>query len=1491
MTQDSANMSLEDINEKIELTEGDKENEINALIVDMDDQLWFFASKVLHMIVGKDKLRTILTEEEFDDKESLMALIFDDEAKLFGSKRLGWAANWIGKMGLEATNLFVDIYSVLQEKNKEIKEKIEEYKIILEELKEDVKNNQSDKDKWNGQWQQEQDLDDDMDNPNTNSNDMVDETVDEDLIQDENIIEEEDVNTDKSDLKRAIAVSYSAVFWAIGFGAMTWNASESLKIKEQITSLGLNNIIKQQETLDDMIKYLEDSKKWNWYVGEYGEKAKEQIDITISKIKEAKKDIATLDSQKVMVNWKSLSESGIMDNDTFRIFSEDGKLLDNLESIVKKWWLEDLKTLIKTDPNEAKKLLGITNSAEIPPSLIKTIENISDISDIKKMSKVLKFAEPIWRMGKFLGKLPYFDLVFVGVDIWVANQWFNEANEIAKYNEMRWQLMRSSANTHLAIGLATAVPEFVLLWLALASAWPPGWVAWAVWIAGAVVAVTADHFVDTLYFDVQNLYAQNKEDFKKQYRTEIKQAIVQISLSATWSIDSSSNENIANRIKAIRDDQKISALEAAYEVMIWMEEWWEYADEDRIKLRMEYISKHMKDEEIINSYKSLDLNGANFNAVGEFVAKSNSYANMIQNENYQWEENIDKYIETLSSEISNAENATSFAFLDAMDDVEFYWFYKNILDFEYFALAEWDSNYEQKILNIEFIKKYYQVKSFGIAEEEINSVNTESSRFYNEIWDFLSQDTFVDSIETVTYDENELVQQYTSSVIEDTDNPKLENVSNDPTENMLYHLIKGLHGYTWNNNMQEMISFLPRSKKESLWLFFGGSMIQEARFRINNDWATDWRFSLDDLMDMNVTTDEIMQKLIQPSMWLRWINKDSGLDTVTESADDILNMQFWREFAEILEEERLYLSYYKKFQVQNEIEDYIENNLDGKYGRLPYHLMDWSIRTWLWDCQNCFFSYENGEIIVVTPLAYQDRKIEFADKKKIIERPYDQLNETEQDVFDKEIFPYITQVDNAKDELLEMVSLRSWQKDYLDIPEEYEIIIANKIKERELLKESIYDYTPLASKKLIQSKYENYFSWFNNVYIGILIASSGNIVGKDLDNADTMNMVLSWNQMLQIDIADDWNIVLNFAGENFEKDTDNENAEKFFELVDNYKIEYDWWKYSINELFKKAQILLEGDEAEQMKWLDLNEKIKRYMQQIWKSLLEVGTVKFDEDEDGNVTISGTSSKAWRLIRENRWLAAWVISMSVPMFTVPVSTVWGFVTKKIYKHNEESLLELILADNLAVNKYVDLNGYSISSNWDNTMWSGQNENFARIKNKTFELWLKNLSMPEKTLIESSWDIQKNIESTNEKYVRQSERWDIKIKLAPTPYCESRWLRTPIEFGDNTISIANVDFDITNKSEEELENIFWQVSLIGNLVNMIKHEFAGTAKKENPFFINKNGELNFKHKDRKVKKLRTSLKILEADSFDKILEDDVQKNKFVLYLNELSEFGDG
>ncbi|NOZ44593.1 MAG: hypothetical protein GXP45_05660 [bacterium] len=72
----------------------------------------------------------------------------------------------------------------------------------------------------------------------------------------------------------------------------------------------------------------------------------------------------------------------------------------------------------------------------------------------------------------------------------------------------------------------------------------------------------ADHTIDAMYYDVLNFYNQNTEDYKRQLRTQGKQAIISSMQSLNPNIDKSVNET---RFVEVKDEEKKGNILHAYE--------------------------------------------------------------------------------------------------------------------------------------------------------------------------------------------------------------------------------------------------------------------------------------------------------------------------------------------------------------------------------------------------------------------------------------------------------------------------------------------------------------------------------------------------------------------------------------------------------------------------------------------------------------------------------------------------------------------------------------------------------------------------------------------------------------------------------------------------------------------------------------------------------------------------------------------------------------
>ena len=72
-----------------------------------------------------------------------------------------------------------------------------------------------------------------------------------------------------------------------------------------------------------------------------------------------------------------------------------------------------------------------------------------------------------------------------------------------------------------------------------------------------------------MYYDAVEFYQQNKEDFKRQYRTEIKQAIIQSAATEERNL----NINSKLTAEARNGNKKLNTTSDAWYALIWQEEY------------------------------------------------------------------------------------------------------------------------------------------------------------------------------------------------------------------------------------------------------------------------------------------------------------------------------------------------------------------------------------------------------------------------------------------------------------------------------------------------------------------------------------------------------------------------------------------------------------------------------------------------------------------------------------------------------------------------------------------------------------------------------------------------------------------------------------------------------------------------------------------------------------------------------------------------------
>jgi hypothetical protein len=144
------------------------------------------------------------------------------------------------------------------------------------------------------------------------------------------------------------------------------------------------------------------------------------------------------------------------------------------------------------------------------------------------MTKILRHWSRINRCIQTFAWAMLIDVACLWLDVWVYLETQKEAKLIEKVNELRANNKKNQANCQLWIGIWSVLVEWGII-IACTAAWTSvWWGVWAlIWLAVWAVATWVSIGADSLYYDVQDFYLQNKEDFVREKKVKINQAILQ----------------------------------------------------------------------------------------------------------------------------------------------------------------------------------------------------------------------------------------------------------------------------------------------------------------------------------------------------------------------------------------------------------------------------------------------------------------------------------------------------------------------------------------------------------------------------------------------------------------------------------------------------------------------------------------------------------------------------------------------------------------------------------------------------------------------------------------------------------------------------------------------------------------------------------------------------------------------------------------------------
>lgn len=1100
-------------------------------------------------------------------------------------------------------------------------------------------------------------------------------------------------------------------------------------------------------------------------------------------------------------------ESGLdsFDDNSVWLLKQRWKLWNKLPNSVLKNLTLDAKTLgklkgIETElvgksVTEMKAILSAKSITGIPDDVLDVLKNADNIAELKTMTNILSHADQMRSVSKMIKGMFAIDVILFWVDIWMYFETMSEADAIRKINTLRANNKTLQANTQLVIALSSLAIELwiVLTAVQIGAIWGP--LGMLIGLVVGAITAAASYGVDTLYFDVQDFYTQNKEDYIRQSKTKIKQAILQHFHNKKFG-NTSWNEKIWSSDK----NQKQKTLKDSLESLVFLEELevWSYEDigllleykqsdknktkfvsslskeqqklfrqqdnkmNKKIQSRMEYIQKYYNDNEYITQLR----NAKGQEYISQFIVDSGTYSLLkksgTRNSKNSMLKNRETYkntkLSTLPKEIINNLDALKKNNPDLFYET---WYgaktyYETVLKNEQ-QLSESDSLLKTKI---EYILSYKEAKDFGVYQWKKNNDIDYTSISFDYVTRLVQNNYLPKNVAPTKIQKSDIKEVFGYA------NERKNLVTSSPnlTQNIIYRLATELYDYQGENDMMALMTHFSSSNANQYGLYYDNA------WYINDDNAVDQRLELG-----NIDTKEFSdEKLATQIKWILFFNmytpglwtfkRKDLIDSPTETIVDAkLSQEFEKKLNAIVLEECSYRTKEHKLKITQSLHNYIKGYAsDGSYIELPQYLVQDAMKSGLGDFTSVLCSYRDGKIVLASPEPIKNIHLDNI-VIEYLEPVRTSFSHSEQ--------KYINEIEFAHRQLEQIRGIQwTWtQQDDLDIPREIEIEMSKKYKSRQQQKNRLLRLSPLQSQDQLKQAHEYYVNYFQKIYRGIISSRHGFWNTNDIDSLDLFSNVLVYHSTKWIDTKTgklkknkEWELLFAPRWVDFEKTYD-----KVFESY-TYK-----WK-------KIADYLHSKNPDERKLWVWLSKSIVF-------TLLEISSLELNDNAD----IKSFLTTGW--------------SIYLPMITEHKDME---MSKQFYKRLEKNLSQTLMINPIEI----------------------ENES---VSHKNIEdLKLIEVSEKDTKTLKISHALQSHIEKTAKEVVRQGKRGDI-IYDPIHHTIESRWHK--INFNnmkDNLYRVGNFSKPLS------LVSALW----LANFANRYKYtyyssdiEYRNGLSKYPPFWV--------------------------------------------------------